>query len=245
MSSEFLRKSQKFTFYTFIFLAIILIGIIAAYVALQNTLQTKSKAQETNSDTPPFRGCVAGVSGNEWLCMCRLPSGEWWTECSIIEDTVGKQKYIDQCGGDKEKAFMQWKYDVALSETGGQCSCGGQNVCGSLVRDPKAPPKSFPTPETPIWPTQLPVVTAVIPTLIPTPTLAYQVPTRSLDPTGIYLPPTNVPIIFPTSINQQPTLVPTKTIISIPQIKINFAGVNKFFADTKKSIAEFLAHVLP
>ena len=32
---------------------------------------------------------------------------------------------------------MQWKYDIAILETRGECSCGGQNVCGSLVPTPR------------------------------------------------------------------------------------------------------------
>ncbi len=141
-------KYKQFAKWLFMFsIVLILVAMLLATTQLNNVRQTRSHAQEPVGDctqldpgnenycgdSAPFRGCVGGVGGNEWLCICRLKTGKWWSECSIAEDETGKQRWINQCGGDKEKAFMQWKYDIALMETGGDCSCGGQNVCGSLV----------------------------------------------------------------------------------------------------------------
>lgn len=251
-----MHKKPKIPNNVFLFLAIILLGLTAGILASQNTLQTRSKAEDISptpldcaSDTQredycgesaPFRGCNAPPA--EWICQCRLPSGKWWSECSVMEDSEGKQKYRDKCGGDEQKAFSQWKYDIALSETQGKCSCGGQNLCGSLVRDPNAPPKSFPSPEKPIWPTQR---SQIIDTPIPSPTLIYQAPKQPLQPTSIYIPPTSAPIIYPTSVRQQPSLTPARRLISIPEVKINFEGISKFFSETKKSIMTFFSQVLP
>lgn len=254
-------KKRKNNFVPIIIISIILLGILSVNITLRSTLQTSSRADEAPTptgpdctsdpqredycgDNAPFRGCNSPPA--EWICQCRLPSGKWWSECSVAEDAEGKQKWLTQCGGDNGKALLQWKYDIAIIETEGKCSCGGQNVCGSLVKPRATPvPKSFPSPQTPIWPTQLPLVTAFIPTLIPRPTFTYQVPAQPEAPKVIYIPPTNPPIIYPTSPEQPPTIVHTQKSISMPQVKINFDGVNKFFADTSKSIAEFLSHVLP
>lgn len=84
----------------------------------------------------PFVGCV---SGGEWLCQCELPNDQWYVECSILEDTEGKKKYAEKCGGDMEKARIQWLWDQGtVSGTGDPTCCGGQNVCGSLI--PTRPP---------------------------------------------------------------------------------------------------------
>lgn len=254
-----MRDSGRLLILTFFFFISIL-TIFASLYSLQDNFDTRSKAEgdfyspancsddpgsfDYCGDSAPFRGCVGGVGGNEWICMCRLPNKKWWSECSVMEDSEGKQRWIDQCGGDKEKAFSQWKYDIAIMETGGKCSCGGQNVCGSLV-----PTKgmggggggNFPPGEKP--PTLPPVV---ITTPIPSPTLVYQVSRQPIQPTGVYIPPTSAPIIiYPTSVREQPTLIPTKTLISIPEIKINFSAVTKFFSETQKSLSDFFSKVLP
>jgi hypothetical protein len=123
------QKKQFATVITLLSLGMIIFGIILGTSTLQQPKQTKTKAEG-----PPFRGCVGG---GEWLCMCQTASGEWWSECSIIEDSAGKQTYIDKCGGDQQKAFLQWKWDIAKSQsgTGNPACCGGQNVCGSLIPD--------------------------------------------------------------------------------------------------------------
>lgn len=256
-----MSKKQKIPHLTFIFLAITLLGLSAGILATKNTLQTRSKAEEITptpadcasdtqredycGDSAPFRGCNGG---GEWFCQCRLPDKKWWSECSVIEDSTGKQKRVTQCGGDQNKALLQWKYDVALSETGGKCSCGGQNICGSLVPT-KGPPANVPPAQKPVWPTQFPVENVV---LTPLPTSIPVVPTRQIIPPTIYIPPTSPPIINPTSTPQVgsenlpvSTLTLTPTSIPRPVVHINFDAVNKFFEEAKKSIVEFLSQVLP
>lgn len=271
---------HKFPTVSFVFLATILLGLSAAIIATGYTLENRSKAEDnpptpvipdcakdTNNpdycgDSAPFRGCVGG---GEWFCQCRLPSGKWWSECSIIESIEEKQRYREKCGGDEQKALLQWKYDMAMGETGGQCSCGGQNVCGSLVNNPKVPPTSFPSPETPIWPTLPPVIE--IPTIIPSPTSTYQIPTQPAAPTaiyilptqlpaptGIYIPPTNIPYIPLTDIpNIPPTTIikPTSMVDSVTKpiinidIRKNIEKLVNFVENTKKSLTNFFSQILP
>ncbi len=86
----------------------------------------------------PFFGCV---SAGEWLCACEIPDVGWQAlECSLMEDKEGKQKWIDQCGGDAEKAKIQWLWDMAKRDgrVDPTC-CGGQNVCGSLLKPTQTP----------------------------------------------------------------------------------------------------------
>lgn len=239
-------KKQKIPQFAFIFLAITLLGLSAGILATQNTLNTRSRAEDNPpncasdpasfdycGESRPFRGCNSPPA--EWICQCRLPSGKWWSECSVAEDSSGKQKYIDKCGGDGQKAFTQWKYDIAILETEGQCSCGGQNICGSLV--PAAGKKA--------WPTEFPVVSDIP---IPSPTLIIsEIPTQLIVPTTrIYVVPASPAIVNPT-VEQQIAVVNTPTPTSVPKplVNINFDAMNKFIADTRKSILEFFSQVLP
>ncbi|MBI3379375.1 hypothetical protein HY029_01310 [Candidatus Gottesmanbacteria bacterium] len=262
MSRKRKVKKRKNTFVPIIILSIILLGIVAGNIALKSTLQTRSSAEDAPTptgpdcasdpqredycgDSAPFRGCNGG---GEWLCQCRLPSGKWWSECSVIESGEEKQRYRDKCGGDDGKANLQWKYDVALAETGGQCSCGGQNLCGSLVPTRGANPKFPPAGSPPVVPTY------VIDTPIATPTLTYRVIDQPTIPKRIYIPPTNIPISVRPTINySQPTNVPANndevilspTPVSRQGVNIDFSGINKFFEETKKSIVNFFSQVLP
>lgn len=208
-------------------MGVIILAMILATWFSKNLKTSRSHAQVTDctadsgsmdycGDTAPFRGCVGGVGGNEWLCMCRLKSGKWWSECSIIEDT-GKQKWIDNCGGDKEKAFMQWKYDVAILETRGECSCGGQNICP--LPETQKPPSTQqpPTSENPITyeinpPTDSP----------PTPTTQVLRPNQ---PTIDFL---NQQRVFPTETTTEPQTL--KSEFNFPQFQ--FPNLN-FNIDTR------------
>lgn len=101
----------------------IMLGIFLLSDVIKKTNQSQPSAEA------PFVGCVGG---GEWLCICPY-NGDYFHECSIIEDTEGKQKYIDKCAGDRDKGFLQWKWDTALQGTGDGNCCGGQNLCGSLI----------------------------------------------------------------------------------------------------------------
>lgn len=242
------RKKSKSIFFTFAILVVTLVGIIAINTTLNNNLDTRSKAEER-----PFFGCV---SGGEWLCACEVPGKGWEAlECSLMEDKEGKQKWIDHCGGDAEKARIQWLWDMATRDgrVDPTC-CGGQNVCGSLI-----PPRGGGGGggNIPPWETPPPIPTVAIPTLIPSPTLAYSVPTQSATaPTTIiyylpptlppYNPPTNIPYVPPTLVIQ-PTSTPkpvAKPIINI-DIKKNVEEMMNFVARTQKSLVDFFSKVLP
>lgn len=243
-------------------LSITLLGIIAGNIALKSTLQTKSKAEGISptpadctidpqredycGDSPPFRGCNSPPA--EWFCQCRLPNRRWWSECSIMESTAEKQRYRDKCGGDEQKAFLQWKYEIALAETGGQCSCGGQNVCGSSPTvAPTSIPTSIPTQE-PIEPTETPVLLA---TPTPYPSITPGGPTSIITPTISNITPTSIPV-NPTITNptnpKEPIIIlntPTPTLIPKQWKIIDFEAVNNFLTETKKSVIEFFSNVLP
>lgn len=258
-----MRKSRRLILLTFLF-AISLSGILVGSFALKNSMDFRSRADfyDPNNctddpssfdycgDTAPFRGCVGG---GEWICMCRLPNKKWWSECSVIEQVEVKQKYKDQCGGDEQKAFSQWKYDVAMGETRGQCSCGGQNVCpaptpvGGKTGGGGGGGGNFPPGEKPP-----PLASPVIDTPIPTPTLTYRLGTGPVAPTTVFVPPTNAPFYRePTVIYQPPGSAPeiTPTPVSKPLINIdikrNIQVVSDFVAKTQKSLADFFSKVLP
>ncbi len=246
--SNIFQKRNKLTFYTFILFAVILSGIIAVNISLKTTLETRSKAEDIpisadNPDSPdyvgtvaPFRGCNAPPA--EWLCQCRLPSGKWWSECSVMESSEEKAKYTEKCGGDGGKAMLQWKYDIALAETEGKCSCGGQNVCGSLLPvRPTFPPGENPGMPPPLNP--IPIITD-----IPTPTLTYRVPTQPSEQKIYYIPPT-MPPFNPPIIEVKPTAPPLQLPKPSLNINFDFSGLNKFLQSTKTNLLKFFSQVLP
>lgn len=125
--------------------------ILSLGMVLLNSAIKKTKQGQPRAETP-FFGCV---SAGEWLCACDVPNVGWQAlECSLLEDTEGKQKWIDRCGGDAVKAKTQWLWDMATRDgrVDPTC-CGGQNVCPAPTKQP--PPASQAT-ETIVLPPGLP-----------------------------------------------------------------------------------------
>lgn len=191
------------------FLIIFSLAFIFAGVTLLS--QTIIKSKQTRPLAAPFVGCIAGVAGDEWLCQCELPNGEWFVECSTIEAQSQKQPYIDSCGGDKEKAYLQWKYDIPIIEAGGKCTCGGQNVC-PLPETQQPKTKENPIPYEINPPTDSP----------PTPTTRVFNPNQ---PTISFLKPQRV---FPTEIPQQESQQPQSNAqeFIIPQLQFPNFNLN-------------------
>jgi len=208
---KFFKKNYFASFLTIFSIILLSLGIVLGTLTIQNSKQTQPRAEG-----PPFVGCVGG---GEWLCMCQTASGEWWHECSIIEDSAGKQTYIDKCGGDQQKAFLQWKWDIAKSQsgTGNPACCGGQNVCGSLIPDR---PTASPQPTSQPQPTE-----AVVPTSTSQPT---STPPNNSFPTQAQVFPTTE-TFFPTSTSNQSIILSfSLPKFNLPQFQIPILQLPNF-----------------
>ncbi len=232
---NFHRNKNKHIFIPFVMLSVTVVGIIAGNTLLRSTLDTRSKAEER-----PFFGCV---SGGEWLCACEVPGVGWQAlECSLMEDTEGKQKWIDRCGGDAEKAKVQWLWDMAKRDgrVDPTC-CGGSNVCPLPTLSQRPIPPTLP-PQIP--PTDIPGIR--IPTIIPT-----SIPTFILPTAPPYRPPeipVNNPEVQP-SAQPLPTNIPTPTFTPTPTPKPILKDVIRntatFVQKVKVSLFRFLSQILP
>lgn len=187
----------------------------------------------------PFVGCV---SAGEWLCQCELPNDQWYVECSILEDKEGKQKYIDRCAGDAEKARIQWLWDQGkMSGSGDPACCGGSNVCPLPTSTLRPIPPTLP-PRIP--PTDIPEIR--IPTISPT-----SIPTSILPTTPPYRPPeipVNNPEVQPSS-QPLPTNIPTPAYTPTPTpkpiLKEVIRNTATFVQKVKVSLIRFLSQILP